>query len=312
MTNSTRKVLIYVAMAIVLLLPQFLPTQWQPGTGAGTAYAQETGKADAEPAVASSAPDVTVMDMIKVGGLIMIPIFLCSVWMLALLAELILKLRQPVVSPPESMQAMKEHVGDGDFTAAWQHSIQTPSILCTVVQRAFRKLPRGQDAVETEAAEALMDVNNTYKTKISYLGVIAGVAPMLGLRGTVPGMIKAFNKMGHEGAIGDPAKLAGDIGEALVTTFSGLTVAIPAMIIFYVMTNRLKKILTFVQEEFTGLMEDVDYTEVPADLVFEADEKAAGRTVAVPAQIVPCPSCNGKVKVGSKTCGSCGQELQWD
>ena len=118
MTNSTRKVLIYVAMAIVLLLPQFLPTQWQPGTGAGTAYAQETGKADAEPAVASSAPDVTVMDMIKVGGLIMIPIFLCSVWMLALLAELILKLRQPVVSPPESMQAMKEHVGDGDFTAA--------------------------------------------------------------------------------------------------------------------------------------------------------------------------------------------------
>jgi biopolymer transport protein ExbB len=243
--------------------------------------------------------------------------------MLALLVELILKLRNPVVCPPESTQTLRSHLDNGDFIAAWQHSSENPSVLCTVMQRALRKLPRGQDAVETESAEALMDVNNIYRTKISYLGVVAGVAPMLGLLGTVSGMIKAFDKMGHEGAIGDPAKLAGDIGEALVTTFSGLLVAIPAMIVFYVMTNRLKKILTYVQEQFTGLMEDLDYNEVPDDLVLGNPEQAtAGTPVAsaaprakpkaAPSETVPCPSCNRQVTIGSNTCGGCGQELDWD
>ena len=195
------------------------------------------------------------------------------------------------------------------------------------MRRALRKLPRGRDSVEDEAGEALMDENNLYKTKISYLGVVAAVSPMLGLLGTISGMIKAFNKMGSEGAIGDPAKLAGDIGEALVTTFSGLLVAIPAMIVFYVMTNRTKKVLTAVQATFTTMMEDVDYDAIPDDLVFDdmSDSPVAGSAAPFPAvsraapklkaaspTTVPCPSCGTPVEVGAPTCEHCKQELDWD
>jgi len=322
MTRMKCTLLIYAALAAAILLPDLLPAPLQP-LGGATAFAQEVEEAAPEK---SSKPDPdknrTLIDMVQVGGLIMFPIGLCSVWMLALLVELILKLRNPVVCPPESTQTLRDHLGNGDFMAAWQHSSENPSMLCTVMQRALRKLSRGQDAVETEASEALMDVNNVYRTKISYLSVVAGVAPMLGLLGTVSGMIKAFDKMGHEGAIGDPAKLAGDIGEALVTTFSGLLVAIPAMIVFYVMTNRLKKILTYVQEQFTGLMEDLNYNKVPADLVLGGSTVttagiSAGSAVphakpkASSSETVPCPSCSRDVKVGSSACASCGQELDW-
>jgi len=190
------------------------------------------------------------------------------------------------------------------------------------MRRALKKLPKGQNAVEDAAGEALLDENNVLKTKISYLGVIAGVSPMLGLLGTISGMIKAFNKMGHEGAIGDPAKLAGDIGEALVTTFAGLLVAIPAMIVFYIMTNRSKKILTLVQERFTELMEDVAYDQVPDDLVLEPAHAFAAATVAAAAPApspraagrgsISCPTCSKPVAVGAPTCPDCGQELDWN
>jgi len=323
MTRLKCRLLIYAALAVAMLLPDLLPAPLQTVTGVA-AFAQESEEPAPEKTdEAATERSRTLLDMIQVGGLIMIPIFLCSVWMVALLVELILKLRNPVVCPPESAEALRSHLDNGDFIAAWQHSAENPSVLSSVMQRALRKLPRGQDAVETEAAEALMDVNNVYRTKISYLSVVAGVAPMLGLLGTVSGMIKAFDKMGHEGAIGDPAKLAGDIGEALVTTFSGLLVAIPAMIVFYVMTNRLKKILTYVQEQFTGLMEDLNYNEVPEDLVLGGSAPApAGahvasgapkaRPKAVSSESVPCPSCNQSVTVGAETCSGCGQELDWD
>ena len=73
---------------------------------------------------------------------------------------------------------------------------------------------------------------------INYLNVVAAVAPMIGLLGTVSGMISAFQTIGQVG-MGDPSALAGDIGEALVTTATGLTIGIPAMIAYFILRNRL-------------------------------------------------------------------------
>lgn len=327
----------YGTAVLWVLLGLFVVPHLYVGLTAGPRLGGVTVAAAQEPddaGVPGSAPRVsTVWDMVKVGGLIMIPIGLCSVWMLALLVELFLKLREKTACPPEVVQQLQGCIEAEDYLAAWQVSRETPSILSHVMRRALKKLPKGHDAVDEEAAEALMDENNLYKTKISYLGVVAAVSPMLGLLGTVSGMIKAFNKMGHEGAIGDPAKLAGDIGEALVTTFTGLVVAIPAMIVFYVMTNRSKKVLTRVQECFTGLMENVPYHQIPEDLVFESEAApadvspavAASPVAAAPAPApkprpkarvaaaatIPCPSCNEPVAEGAARCPKCGQELDW-
>ena len=73
---------------------------------------------------------------------------------------------------------------------------------------------------------------------INYLNVVAAVAPMIGLLGTVSGMISAFQTIGQVG-MGDPSALAEDIGEALITTATGLTIGIPAMIAYFVFRNRL-------------------------------------------------------------------------
>ena len=80
---------------------------------------------------------------------------------------------------------------------------------------AIAKLPKGRTAVEETAVEAAANVNADFKIKLSYLSLIAGVGPMIGLFGTMSGMIGAFNSMAYGGATGDPTKLAGDIGEAL-------------------------------------------------------------------------------------------------
>jgi len=78
---------------------------------------------------------------------------------------------------------------------------------------------------------------------INYLSIIGGTAPMLGLLGTVSGMIKAFSVI-SQGGMGDPGKLAGSIGEALITTATGLVIAIPAMMAYFVFKNNFIKTLS--------------------------------------------------------------------
>lgn len=90
----------------------------------------------------------------------------------------------------------------------------------------------------TSMREQAESVENTVLRWIQYLNVIATVAPMVGLLGTVSGMIGAFQTIAT-GGMGKPELLAGDIGEALITTATGLTIGIPAMIAFFVLRNRL-------------------------------------------------------------------------
>lgn len=100
-----------------------------------------------------------------------------------------------------------------------------------------------QRAARSSHAEALdfilQSTENTTLRWIQYLNVIATVAPMVGLLGTVSGMIGAFQTIAT-GGMGKPELLAGDIGEALITTATGLTIGIPAMIFYFVLRNRLE------------------------------------------------------------------------
>ena len=95
------------------------------------------------------------------------------------------------------------------------------------------------EAVEEMGNEQLV----TFMKSINYLSIIGGTAPMLGLLGTVSGMIKSFSII-SQGGMGDPSKLAGSIGEALVTTATGLVIAIPAMIAYFVFKNNFIKTMS--------------------------------------------------------------------
>jgi biopolymer transport protein ExbB len=92
-------------------------------------------------------------------------------------------------------------------------------------------------SMEKAMEEAAVEETNEGMKPLNNLSVVAQVAPMLGLLGTVTGMIGAFNKIGL-GAMGDPEKLANDIGEAMITTAFGLMVAIPAMFVYFYLKGR--------------------------------------------------------------------------
>jgi len=130
-----------------------------------------------------------------------------------------------------------------DVDQAAEHLEAVPSVLTRSLKNALLKArPEADDAnkdqVESSLIESLEHEENGIGQWINYLNVVATVAPMIGLLGTVSGMIGAFQTI-SKGGMGRPELLAGDIGQALVTTATGLMIGIPAMIAYFILRNRL-------------------------------------------------------------------------
>ncbi len=251
----------------------------------------------------------TFMDYFKQGGMTMIPLSLCAIWAMAVFIEVLVRMRKKAFCPETVMQQVREALSVGDYQKAWKAAADSPSPLGRVLKAALAKLPKGRTAVEETAVEAASAVNGDFKIKLSYLSLNAGVAPMLGLFGTISGMIGAFNAMAFGGAVGDPTKLAGDIGEALITTYGGLVIAIPCMVAYFILLAHLKKVMTAVQDAFIEVLETVDFDSLPADLVVVPRDGAAA---APAAEKVPCPNCKKEITVGVKTCPYCKTEMDWE
>ena len=120
------------------------------------------------------------------------------------------------------------------------------SLITTILSEGLERIS-DENYDQKEVTDAIEEAGNEqmiiYMKSINYLSIIGGTAPMLGLLGTVSGMIKAFSVM-SQGGMGDPSKLAGSIGEALITTATGLVIAIPAMIFYFVFKNNFLKTMS--------------------------------------------------------------------
>ena len=112
------------------------------------------------------------------------------------------------------------------------------------------------------------------QTSISYLSVIGVCTPMIGLLGTVTGMIKAFAVLGSSG-IGDPSSLSAAIGEVLVATAAGLFIAIPAFGAYYFLRNRAAKVLHDIQDTMAGLLRKMPYDKLAGAHIGDAELYAA-------------------------------------
>ena len=116
--------------------------------------------------------------------------------------------------------------------------------------------------VHEAAEEASVEQMTILQKPIDYLSIIGATSPMLGLLGTVMGMIKAFQTMGSQG-MGDPAKLAANIGEALITTAAGLIIAIPAMAFYFYFRKRFDKTLATLGRNLSYLFDALESGERP-------------------------------------------------
>lgn len=188
----------------------------------------------------------------------MIPIGLCSIATLYLIGDGILRTSPKRVAPPEHEQKLKELFRQGDYVGAYKYCKENPSPLTNVLRVGIGLLGEGKQAAEEGMLGELAKENSSMHTYISYLSVIGVCAPMIGLLGTVTGMIKAFAKLGASG-IGDPSGLSAAIGEVLVATASGLLIAIPAFGAFYFLRNRATASLHHIQDIISSLFRKMPY-----------------------------------------------------
>ena len=200
----------------------------------------------------------TLWQTIAQGGWVMFPIALCSVATLYLIGDGVIRTMPKKVAPPEHEENVKNLFRHGDYVGAYKYCKENPSPLTNVLKAGIGLLGEGKDVVEEGMTGELSKENSAMQTYISYLSVIGVCAPMIGLLGTVTGMIKAFAKLGAAG-IGDPSGLSAAIGEVLVATASGLIIAIPAFMAFYFLRNRASASLHHIQDVVNHLFRKMPY-----------------------------------------------------
>ena len=222
--------------------------------------------ADAAPGAAADAGaplvhNKTLMEQIKEGGWVMIPIFACSIATLYLIVDGVIRTSAKKVLPAAHVEGVRSLFRQGDYVGAYNLCKANPSPFTNVCRVAVSLLGEGKGAVEDAIFSEVSKENSHMQTYISYLSVIGVCAPMIGLLGTVTGMIGAFAVLGSSG-IGDPSALSGKIGEVLVATASGLIIAIPAFGSFYFLRNRAAKALHDIQDTMAGLLRKMPYDQL--------------------------------------------------
>jgi len=181
---------------------------------------------------------LSLWGLIQQGGWAMYPLGACSLIMFFLIFYSWKETERKKFYTPELTKAATQAMIARDFGAVTQALESINSLLGRALTPAIAKLAKSQEKAETLFIENLEAEENSVSQWVTYLNVVASVAPMIGLLGTVSGMISAFQTIGR-GGMGRPELLAGDIGEALITTATGLTIGIPAMIAYFILRNRL-------------------------------------------------------------------------
>ncbi|CAN5397933.1 hypothetical protein BH20VER3_BH20VER3_04200 [soil metagenome] len=212
----------------------------------------------ASPAPEPGVHSKTLWAQIKEGGWVMFPIALCSIATLYLIGDGIMRTSRKKAAPVEQEEALKTLFRQGDYVGAHNYCKTNPSPLTNVLRIGIGLLGEGKQVAEEGMMGELAKENSHMQTYISYLSVIGVCAPMIGLLGTVTGMIKAFAKLGSSG-IGDPSGLSAAIGEVLVATASGLVIAIPAFGAFYFLRNRATDAIHHIQDVVNSLFRKMPY-----------------------------------------------------
>ena len=208
-----------------------------------------------------------MLDIIRSGGWLMAPILLCSVVALAIALERLWTLQRRRVLPPELVAGVAQLLRASVLTPERVAELRTASPLGTVLAAGIEATTReaihesrrqasreaSREAMEDAARQVALDLERF----LTALGVIASIAPLLGLLGTVVGMIQVFALLVSSGA-GHPEALAGGIGQALITTAGGLTVAIPALIAHRFLQRRVDELLLAMEREAARMLDILD------------------------------------------------------
>ena len=229
---------------------------------AGAAFAQEVASAGT---AALTTENATLWQLIKTGGITMIPLGILSFAMVTFIVQNFFSLREKSLLHTEMLPELLEMMLNKKVRDALIYCRKHPSMFTNTFAAGLERCMKGEvnfPKVHESVEEASVEQMTQLMKPIDYLSIIGAIAPMLGLLGTVSGMIKAFHTMGSQG-MGKPELLAGNIGEALMTTATGLVIAIPAMLFFFYFKKGFNKTLATLGRNLGFLFDALEKGKMP-------------------------------------------------
>jgi biopolymer transport protein ExbB len=204
------------------------------------------------------AVEKSLLDLFRAGGPLMWPIMLCSVGTIAVGVYCFLQINQRKMMPKAQVDAVSQYMQRHDANSAYQLCQSSPNIFANTMSSALLKVNFDRDlankvSMEQSAGETLVQEETRLMIWVNYLNIFATIAPMLGLLGTVTGMIQSFDQLAAGRS--EPQDLAGGIGEAMLTTAGGLIVGIPAMFLYFYFRNLLQVAIGNIQKQVTFMID---------------------------------------------------------
>jgi biopolymer transport protein ExbB len=197
---------------------------------------------------------VEVFELIKSGGWLMVPILLCSVIALAICIERFWSLSEKKISPPHLLAQVWSWLTANQLDANRLKQLKANSPLGRILASGLTNAKQGRDVMKESIEDTASHVVHDLERYLDTLGTIAVISPLLGLLGTVIGMIDVFAEIMTQGT-GNAAALAGGISQALITTAAGLSVAIPAVIMHRYYLRRVDAIVVGLEQETIKLVD---------------------------------------------------------
>jgi len=222
--------------------------------------------------------NVSALDLYKQGGSFMHILLVCSIGTIAVAVYCFVQISRKKMAPKELVDRVNGFMAQRDVNGAYSACQSHPSSYANVMESALLKVNFERDlankaSMSEAAAEALDEEEHRQMVWVNYLNIFATLAPMIGLLGTVWGMIEAFDKLATTS--GDAKQLAGGIKIAMVTTAGGLIVGIPAMFFYFFFRDKLQGVMTTVQKRASFAIDilsgeiRLQGAEAPAEAVVE-------------------------------------------
>jgi biopolymer transport protein ExbB len=196
-------------------------------------------------------------EIVRAGGPVMWPIILCSIGAAAIVLERLWTLQDKRVLPRELTAKVWQLIENNQINDKVITALEQNSPLGRVLAAGLANRHRPHEIIMERLEDTGRHVIYELERFLNTLGTIAGIAPLLGLLGTVTGIIKAFNAI-NQGGVGDPRALSGGIAEALITTAAGLIVAIPALFAYRYLRGKVDRIVVEMEKDAIKLADAVE------------------------------------------------------
>ena len=221
---------------------------------------------------------------LQAGGWLMIPLVLSSLVAIAVILALFMTLKKDKVIPDGLADKAQKLAKSGKMTQGHIDQIREGSLLGGVLATGLQSFGQPRHVMKENIEEAGRHAIHKMDKYMTTLGTIAAIAPLLGLLGTVVGMIVVFNEMLRQGGVGNPADLAGGISQALVTTAFGISIAVPALIFHRYFRGKINDYAIEMEKQAIKLLEVVN---IPNRRVSDTAPKSAQHALRKrPAQAV--------------------------